>query len=586
MKEKDDISIKLEKQTLIREEIINKGYDSIQFIEYLIQCKGPGGENINIWSIQDLKNAIKDFIYLNKNTSQNEKQNEKNNSENQNKIQGQTAVNKPLNKEEHKEINNENKLDMPAPLAPKEKNISESVLDNLIGIKNTLFLDNSKKIEEINYGLETPDILECRPVDKTDLSSHEELYIKIGFPEKIDGGFFGRDNVSFTVAAIPLGFVVKRNYFDFEWLKDILIKLYNSNFIPSLPSMFMYQKKNNEDLFFKECIRYLEKFMNYIILDPIIKNSQILYDFLCVENPNEFKKKQKEYENTTPSNDIQNNQSINGKIDINITEENEKKYNLIKNYCNENEKLFRQLNYNFNYIDEEFNNIIKKLNESSLIWEKLYNLNNKYNFKVNNYEKEIFMQMKNMFNILEKSLKKENDLLKIDIKENIFFFSHNLNNCELLFKKVDEYKRIYTKEEKDLISLKNELFNKSNILSKIENVDLSKLLPKNTESTIEMKKNYGYYLNRSITEFERMKLLDYGLFKDKISKCFKSLLDIINKFSGEIKEIVSTVNEIKNKNDKNDIDGKKDEKKDEQKEEKKDEKNNNEINNINKINSS
>jgi len=196
------------------------------------------------------------------------------------------------------------------------------------------------------------------------------------------------------------------------------------------------------------------------------------------------------------------------------------------------------------------------------------------------------MQMKNMFNILEKSLKKENDLLKIDIKENLFFFSHNLNNCELLFKKVDEYKRIYKKEEKDLISLKNELFNKSNILNKIENVDLSKLLPKNTESTIEMKKNYGYYLNRSITEFERMKLLDYELFKDKISKCFKSQLDIINKFSGEIKEIVSKVNEIKNKNDKNDIDEKKDEKKDEQKEEKKDEKNNNEINNINKINSS
>ena len=61
----DEIGVKLEKQNLIREEIINKGYDSIQFIEYLIQCKGPGGENINIWTVSDLKNAIKlKIIYI------------------------------------------------------------------------------------------------------------------------------------------------------------------------------------------------------------------------------------------------------------------------------------------------------------------------------------------------------------------------------------------------------------------------------------------------------------------------------------------------------------------------------------------
>ena len=127
MEDKDEISIKLEKQSLIREEIINKGYDSIQFIEYLIQCKGPGGENINTWSIEDLKNAIKDFVYLNKNKSNNDK--------NVNKIENKTEnkkeeINiKPINKSEiPKNINSENKTDMPAPLAPQEKNLSESVI--------------------------------------------------------------------------------------------------------------------------------------------------------------------------------------------------------------------------------------------------------------------------------------------------------------------------------------------------------------------------------------------------------------------------------------------------------------------------
>ena len=72
----DEINVKLEKQNLIREEIINKGYDSIKFIEYLIQCKGQGGENINTWPLNDLKNAIKDFIYISDNSKKEDKEGE------------------------------------------------------------------------------------------------------------------------------------------------------------------------------------------------------------------------------------------------------------------------------------------------------------------------------------------------------------------------------------------------------------------------------------------------------------------------------------------------------------------------------
>ena len=218
----DEISIKLEKQNLIREEIIDKGYDSIKFIEYLIQCKGPGGENINKWSITDLKNAIIDFKYINDNSK---KDNDK-----------ESDSSKPsINKNEI-----ENNIDMSAPSAPKEKNLGETILMSVIDIKNNIFSDSSKQNENIDYGLKTPNNLNCRQIDNTDLGKKEEIYVKIGFPEKIDGGFFGRDSVSFTVTAIPLGFVVKRNYLDFEWLRDILLKLYNWNFIPSLPNLYLY----------------------------------------------------------------------------------------------------------------------------------------------------------------------------------------------------------------------------------------------------------------------------------------------------------------------------------------------------------
>ena len=532
----DEVTIKLEKQKLMREEIINKGYDSIKFIEYLIQCKGPGGENINNWSITDLKNAIKDFIYLCEN-SKNE-------------------INKEVKSEPQKpelnKIESDKNIDMSAPSAPKEKNLGESFLMSVIDIKNNIFSDSSKQNEKIDYGLKTPDSLNCRPLDNTDLGKQEEIYIKIGFPEKVDGGFFSRDTVSFTVAAIPLGFVVKRNYLDFEWLRDILIKLYNINFIPSLPSLFLYNKEN-EDSFYKECIRNLEKFMDYLLNDPIIKNSQILFDFLCQENEKEFLKMKKDFENTTPNNDIQNYQSISGKIDINITENAEKKFDVIKNFAYENEKLYRQLYNNLNEIEENFNKIIKQINETVVIFDKLFNLSNKY-LPQENTQKIVYTQMKIMFLSLSKTFKMEKDVIKIDIKENFNFFYKNYSNFNQLIKKVEEAKRVYKKEEKDLVSLKNDLFNKSQQGYPIEeNVDLSKLLPKNTEATLDMKKNYGFYLNKTLSEFERMKFLDVDLFKNQITKGFKSQNNLINIFSKDIKSILEEIDKIEKFDIKNEI---------------------------------
>ena len=531
----DEVTIKLEKQKLMREEIINKGYDSIKFIEYLIQCKGPGGENINNWSITDLKNAIKDFIYLCEN-SKNE-------------------INKEVKSEPQKpelnKIESDKNIDMSAPSAPKEKNLGESFLMSVIDIKNNIFSDSSKQNEKIDYGLKTPDSLNCRPLDNTDLGKQEEIYIKIGFPEKVDGGFFSRDTVSFTIAAIPLGFVVKRNYLDFEWLRDILIKLYNINFIPSLPSLFLYNKEN-EDSFYKECIRNLEKFMNYLLNDPIIKNSQILFDFLCQENEKEFLKMKKDFENTTPNNDIQNYQSISGKIDINITENAEKKFDVIKNFAYENEKLYRQLYNNLNEIEENFNKIIKQINETVVIFDKLFNLSNKY-LPQENTQKIVYTQMKIMFLSLSKTFKMEKDVIKIDIKENFNFFYKNYSNFNQLIKKVEEAKRVYKKEEKDLVSLKNDLYNKKGGSEINENVDLSKLLPKNTEATLDMKKNYGFYLNKTLSEFERMKFLDVDLFKNQITKGFKSQNNLINIFSKDIKSILEEIDKIEKFDIKNEI---------------------------------
>ena len=317
--------------------------------------------------------------------------------------------------------------------------------------------------------------------------------------------------------------------------------------------------------YYQECIRNLEKFTNYLLSDPIIKSSQILYDFLCLENYADFEKMKKEMENMTPNNDIQNYQSINGKIDINITSEKEKKFERIKDFCYENEKLLRQFCNNLNSIEDSFNNIIKKINESYDIFKQLNIAMDKFN-KDDILRKQIYIQMKNMFSSFQNTIKKEKDLIKIDIKENFNFFFKNFSNFLNLIKKVDEAKRIYRKEEKDLVSLKNDLYNKSKVEKLIdENVDLSKILPKNTEATLEMKKNYGFYLSKTLTEFDRMKLLDDDIIKNQIIKAFKSQPNIINAYLKDVNNIIEEIKKVEENDIKNEIKIEKNEIKEEKK---------------------
>jgi len=206
-----------------------------------------------------------------------------------------------------------------------------------------------------------------------------------------------------------------------------------------------------------------------------------------------------------------------------------------------------------NDIGDYFSNIIKKLNDSSSIFEKLYNLTNKY-YDKDFLQKETFAEMKKMFSCFENTFKMEREKLKVDINENFNFLSKNYFNFYQLIKKVEESKRIYKKEEKDLVSLKNDLFNKSQKGSPVEdNMDLSKLLPKNTEATLEMKKKYGFYLNRTLSEFDRMRGLDNDLFKTEIIKGIKSQINIVNKLGEDVKNIIEAINQIEMEKKNNEI---------------------------------
>ena len=499
-----------EKQLYIKENLTNKGYDSFLFTQFICKKYNQKDFDINKFSIGQIREAIQDF---------------KNNT--------------PLGK-----ITNSSSA--PPLQKQKKKNIIQSILGF---INEEEQKSNSPKKNEFDYGFRLPEKLKCQNVEEEYLGQYDDLPIKIGFPEKVDKGFLKKTVTYFTAIAVPLGKVVKRSFEDFEWLRNKLTKMFDYNFIPSLPKINPILGIENEE----ETTRGLEKFMHYLSLDPIIKNSQILYDFLSIENYEQFKKQQKEYEIITPCTDIQEFKSITGEINIDFTEEQENNYKNIKEFCNQNKNLLEKLNNNLNMLYHEMNNVIKRTNEIANIWGYLYKTSEKY--KDDNLSQEIYYQMNNMFFNLSKNFKKQNDFINIDIKESFIFMQNNYGSINELIKRIDNKKKIYTKEEKELIALKEELFmtrntpghQKSNINIEVGKknaegeFDLSTFLPMNTKALLEMKKSYGFYLNKFLVEYNRMKKMNNVIYRDKIQRCYKTQNSIASELCACVENLLSSM---------------------------------------------
>ena len=54
-----------QKQTFLRENILEKGYDAEQFMSFLQSKKGEQGLDLNNWLIEELYNAVNEFISFN-----------------------------------------------------------------------------------------------------------------------------------------------------------------------------------------------------------------------------------------------------------------------------------------------------------------------------------------------------------------------------------------------------------------------------------------------------------------------------------------------------------------------------------------
>ena len=67
------------------------------------------------------------------------------------------------------------------------------------------------------------------------------------------------------------------------------------------------------------------------------------------------------------------------------------------------------------------------------------------------------------------------------------------------------------------------------------------MFPKETNNVINLKEYYGFFLNRAISEYERMRNLNGILNKDIITTNIKKLTEILSKFHSCVAEINSNL---------------------------------------------
>lgn len=612
-----------EKQNFLRETILERGYDTNLFVQFLTNKKGEEGADIGNWTMEDLKIIVREFIYLNGGPVEEENQNivpqnqpEANIQEEKEKpIKNKAIIIDPLSAPKPKETNqkkismfevmgdskpkkqvkmqdfiqvqNNNQIQTNIPPVSNEtKEIKNEVTAQNLASQNQGNLqeqpgkpeikqtkdnkiDNSNNKEsiqtnernemDIKHGIIIPEIKKCQLNESTELSKYEIVKISVCEPMKMEGGFFSKSYITYLVKTEPSGKQVRRKYSDFVWLRQTLASIFISNAIPQIPGKGKMSNDRFGESFINKRMRCLEKFLNLLTKDPLIKNSHLLYDFLSIKQEADFTNIKKGYEKVKQFSEVQEFKSINGQINMIITPGKELFIENIKDNAIQNINLFKKLNYSMRLLHDDMDVVINRMEEISKIWVQLYKMSQKY-FDDSTVI-EGYNQMSTMFSAWGKTLKDLKKVVNVDIREYAKFTRNNFNSIKDFANSIDNQRISYLKSSKNLIARKEDLFKKGDTtkwdldpsdqgdvknLASNKALALTKMCHKETLNVIGLKEFYGYFLNRVISEYERMRNLNGIMHKENITKYCNRLTEILRRFHECLGQIVNALEASKN----------------------------------------
>ena len=561
-----------EKQNFLREKILDKGYDTSQFVQFLTEKKGEDGADVANWTMEDLIQVVNEFIKLNGGEVEEDVKKPEPKKEIKKKVSMFDIMpdTKPKKPDSQLNINPQSKSQSSEiKKSQNNLNITQSHSQNTPKIQKiqTTPVNNSNNMTgtESEYGIIIKDVKECKPLEQTELSKYNKLKITVTKPEKKTEGFFSKTYVTYMVSTMPASYVVHRRYTDFTWLRNTLLNLFPANSIPPIPKKNKIVGDNFAPPINLKRGRFLEKFMNYLASDPIIKNSQIFFDFLYIGAETDFNSKKKVYEKVKSLSDVNEFRNENSKVEIMINSEKENYVENIKDNITNNINILKKINTSFKLLYDEVNAVTTRLDEIASLWAQMYKSSQKY-FD-HNTSCECYKQLSNLFVNWSKILKQQNNVVNVDIREHFKFMRKNFGAMKDLTNSLETPKSNYNKASKNLMYKKDDLFKRNDTakweLDPHDKIEMSKILnnkkaafplicKKETLNVIGLKEFYGLILNRIISEYERMRELNANLSKNIINNNLKKLTDISGQFlifAGEINSAIDLcINDHSNDN--------------------------------------
>ena len=460
-----------QKQLFLRENILDKGYSTDDFMDLLASKKGEQGLDLNNWTMSELKLIVKEFISYENN---NEDQEDNYIQENKPKIETDEEYEQKCIQQYKEQKRNENQEYTACALIPKSRLNSN---DDNVNIKVNLLTQNINK-----------------------------------------------ETGEFIVETNPQKFRVKRSFDDFELVLKYLNEQFNYYVIPQISNK-KYGEKYTEEKANKRT-RALNKFLDGIIEHPTLKHIGILYDFLSINSVEDFDESKKKYlskidseEKTEEKLSLENIKNISGKIKVSINKEKEVYFMNIKDNTKLNESIMIKINKSYKNLIQILQSATDKMKEISNLWKLLYDKSLKYYDTT--YTSESYKIMNKIIEDFVISETKRINIMNTNIREYFRFMKNQFHVLNELASKVENYKEKYNKAMEKLKEDKEKLFKEQDINSwglnendlkhkdiflKNKELAFNRMMPEESKNVLNIKNVYGVYLNSLIDEYERIRL--------------------------------------------------------------------------------
>ncbi|CAK75248.1 unnamed protein product (macronuclear) [Paramecium tetraurelia] len=491
------------KQQLLRREIYDKGYDCQAFQDYMEQLKVNGGQDVNIWTYQELQEAISLFQTTNQPQMET--------------IELDDVSYRQSEFDDHAQFEVPQNLDEQLPQVKQEQQLQNQKQQNQIvsnGMHEEIVakpsVDNERFYQKVHL---------CKLQDKKMILTANEINVQITKFEKIQGGLLSASYYIYIINTEPIGWNVQRRYNDFVWLREVLNKMYPGRYIPPLPKKTVL--KNDQELYLIKRMKFLEKFLQGLFQIELIRHDKWFYAFLSIKEEKDFKQIQKLSTQLSRVTKLEQIISLDGQVQLQIND------NLVT-YNQESSSLINSIDLSYKKLRKESKQLLLDFDQlSNTIYNMgqtctdLYQFSNKFNQSISQGKISkldiLYISMNNMLVQWGNNLTAQIKIVQEELCSFFKFHHHSITSLKEFIKQKEQAQQEYEKFKSKLELKKHKLFASQDFnrwevpsiqikalqdsnLTQNREVCLAIMLPQETTLQEELKNIFAFYNYQQFSE--------------------------------------------------------------------------------------